>query len=131
MAAAPRIVRVRQGEVRPSGSWLYVWIDVHEASVAYVGGTGYDPELRAYLHLTSEDVSFGRVRASVPRYRERDFDVLAVALPEGVSRPDAKRALVAALAAAGLAEGDEAADRMPSVTDSIIESIGHHLAELR
>ncbi|QLD10796.1 hypothetical protein [Microbacterium oleivorans] len=71
----PRVVPVRGGDVQPTGSWLYVWMDVDTGEIAYVGGTGYDPELRAYLHVRSEDRRLGRVRATVPRYDERDFDV--------------------------------------------------------
>ncbi|PQZ55321.1 hypothetical protein CQ040_09815 [Microbacterium sp. MYb54] len=63
---------------------------MQSGAIAYVGGTGFDPELRAYLHFRSEDPQLGRVRAKVPHYDERDFDVLAFELHDGVDRPTAK-----------------------------------------
>lgn len=53
------------------------------------------------MHLTSDNPDHGRVRASVPHFQERDFDVLAFKLPENVSRSEVKAALVGQLA-----EGD-------------------------
>ncbi|WP_447947653.1 hypothetical protein [Microbacterium maritypicum] len=82
--SSPRVVAVRNGQVQPSGSWLYVWLDVQGGGIAYVGGSGFDPELRGYLHVKSEDPELGRARATVPHYDERDFDVLAFELPDGV-----------------------------------------------
>ncbi|MCR2827081.1 hypothetical protein [Microbacterium sp. zg.Y909] len=117
----PRVIPVRKGHVRPTGSWLYVWIDVNTGAVAYVGGTGFDPELRAHLHLASEDPQLGRVRASVPQYDDRDFDVLAFELPEGIDRRAAKRALIARLSAV-----DGEADDLRDVTDPIIQSLNTH-----
>lgn len=93
----PREIRVRAGSVQPLGSWIYVWIDVVAEAVAYVGGTGFDPELRAYLHLTSDEPDGGRIRASIPGYDERDFDVLAFAVPRDVGRTEVKNALTSAL----------------------------------
>lgn len=97
----PRVISVRQGRVHPSGSWLYVWLDVSTGAIASVGGTRFDPELRVYLHVMSDDPEVGRVRAAVPRYDKRDFDVLAFELPEGVDRAVAKEALAASLAGIG------------------------------
>lgn len=102
-----------------------MWIDVATGEIAYVGGTGYDPELRSYLHLESEDPQLGRVRATVPRYDERDFDVLAFELPDDVVRPAAKRALVAHLA------GDAVADELREVTESIARAIDTHRGRVR
>ena len=96
-----RLITVRQGSVRPTGSWLYVWVDTADGAIAYVGATGFDPELRAHLHLTSDNPDHGRVRASVPRFQERDFDVLAFKLPDNVSRSEVKAALVGQLAEGG------------------------------
>ena len=93
-----RLISVRQGNVSPTASWLYVWVDIADGAIAYIGATGFDPELRAHMHLTSDDPDQGRVRASVPRFQERDFDVLAFKLPGNVSRSEVKAALVEQLA---------------------------------
>ncbi|WJL95418.1 hypothetical protein QSU92_16040 [Microbacterium sp. ET2] len=97
----PREIRVRAGRVQPSGSWIYVWIDVATKAVAYVGGTGFDPELRAHLHVTSSEPDTGRVRATIPRYDETDFDVLAFAVPLEIGRTEVKNALIAELRSGG------------------------------
>ncbi len=125
--STPRLIAVRRGLVQSSGSWLYVWIDVETGAIAYVGGTGFDPELRAYLHVVSEDPQLGRVRDTVPRYDERDFDVLAFELPDGVDRTAAKEALIARLAEAGEYAGtSEALGSLREVTDPIMQLLDRH-----
>lgn len=93
----PRVISVRRGQVQPSGSWLYVWVDASTAVISYVGATGFDPELRAYVHVTSDDPALGRVRAGVADYDQRDFDVLAFELPDSVDRAAARKLLAEAL----------------------------------
>ncbi|TQK19375.1 hypothetical protein FBY40_1873 [Microbacterium sp. SLBN-154] len=117
-----REVRVRAGRVQPSGSWIYVWIDVVTNAVAYVGGTGFDPELRAYLHVTSDDPDIGRVRAAIPRYEERNFDVLAFAVPGHIDRAEARSALAADVTCGG----------QPAASSSreVAEFVGRILSEL-
>lgn len=132
MSAQPRVISVRHGDVRPVGSWLYVWIDLADGSIAYVGATGYDPELRAYLHVTSQYPDHGRVRATVPEYRDRDFDVLSFELPEGVPRGQAKRLLIAKLAQEAQAGGGGiGADSLSSVVDPIIAAVKDYVGRLR
>lgn len=126
-SSAPRVVSVRNGQVRPSGSWLYVWLDVDTRAIAYVGGTGFDPELRAYLHVASEDPRLGRVRATVPQYDERNFDVLAFELPDGVDRAAAKQVLLACLADVGAYAGQSgAASDLRDVIDPILQALDIH-----
>lgn len=126
-----RVITVRQGSVRPGGSWLYVWVDAGDGAVAYVGATGFDPELRAHLHLMSDNPDHGRVRASVPHYQERDFDVLAFGLPDNVERPDVKSALVEQLAvlSRGATESGEA-DKFPEIIGPIIEALENYRSQL-
>ncbi|GAB3411278.1 hypothetical protein GCM10027515_32620 [Schumannella luteola] len=100
-AVDARVVLVRGGRVQPHGSWLYVWVDVDAGAVAYVGTTGFDPELRAHLHLTHPDPALGRVRTLLGDAADGDFDVLAFPIPAGVDRADVKTAV-----AAELADGD-------------------------
>ncbi|MDL5486535.1 hypothetical protein [Microbacterium wangruii] len=113
-----RILTIRQGGVQPTGSWLYIWVDTRTGEVAYVGATGFDPELRAHLHLESDDPQLARVRATVPEYAHRDFDVLAWVIPEGVDRRAAKENLISRLSG-----GAEAAEEPGDVTDSIVQSL--------
>lgn len=82
-----RVILVHQGTVPPSGCWFYVWVDTADGAVAYVGATGLVPALRAHLHLTSDNPDHGRVQASVPHFQEREFDVLAFRLTDGVKAP--------------------------------------------
>ena len=130
----PLVVEVRGGRIVPSGSWLYVWVAVDPPAVAYLGGTGFAPELRAHLHLTADDPAVGVVRATVPGAESGDFDILAFELPRDADRPTAKLALAAALADAGLfgqrVERAEA-DALAQLTVPIVVAIEHHLAVLR
>lgn len=128
----PRVISVRHGHVVASGSWLYVWVDVADRSIAYVGATGFDPELRAYVHVTSDDPGVGRVRAGVARFDERDFDVLAFALPADCPRPAAKQALVTRLAELECFEAPTDADveAMPAIVEPIVTALRDHLAAM-
>jgi hypothetical protein len=124
---AARVISVRDGRVQPTGSWLYVWIEVGTGAIVYVGGTGFDPELRAYVHVTNEDPQLGRIRATVPQYDQRDFDVLAFKLPDGIDRPAAKQALIARLVEADEYDGEAgAASGLRDVTDPIIQALRLH-----
>lgn len=126
----PRVITVRQGRVVSSGSWLYVWVDVADGSIAYVGATGFEPELRAFLHLTSDDPEIGRVRANVARFDERDFDVLAFELPDGCPRPAAKQALIARLTELDHLDAGDGADAptMPAVVEPIVRALRDHIS---
>ena len=127
-----RLITVRQGNVSPTGSWLYVWVDTADGAIAYVGATGFDPELRAHLHLTSDNPDHGRVRASVPRFQERDFDVLAFKLPENVSRSEAKAALVGQLAGGDhKAAKNRDAGLLTGVIVPIIGALKSHRSQLQ
>lgn len=128
----PRVIAVRQGDIRPSGSWLYIWVDIADGAVAFVGATGVDPELRAHVHLTSDNPDHGRVRATVPRYQERDFDVLSFRLPDDVRRSEAKNALVAELAARGEIAGEgPVVGTLSEIIDPIIDSLENYRRGLR
>ncbi len=127
-----RVISVRQGVILPSGSWLYIWVDIADGAVAFVGATGFDPELRAHLHLTSDNPDHGRVRATVRRDQERDFDVLSFRLPDDVLRSEAKDALVAELAARGEIAGEgPVVGTLSAITESIIDSLENYRSGLR
>ncbi len=130
-AGGPRVIAVRHGAIEPTGSWLYVWLDIVQQAVAYVGATGYDPELRAYLHVTSDDPREGTIRATIPDHTERNFDVLAFALPRSVLRPAAKAALIRELASRGYVASSDDAEPMPDVTTPIVDAVEQHLVALR
>lgn len=120
----PRVIPVRRGEIQPVASWLYVWVDASDGSIAYVGATGFDPELRAFLHLTSDNPDLGRVRATVPRAAERDFDVIAVELPKEYPRPQAKQALLDWLATKDTGARTVARNEtMPAIIQPIVEAL--------
>lgn len=125
--AHARIVRVEAGTVRPQGSWVYVWIDVDEHAIVYVGATAYDPELRAHIHLTNDDPDVGRVRAMIPRYDERTFDVLAFALPASVERSEVKASLLGGLRTRGLFDSDTEDAEISGLTAPILDAIEEHV----
>jgi hypothetical protein len=78
---------------------VYVWR--HASGVLYVGATGLHPAARTALHLHHPDPDVGRVRARYPELAGDAIDVVAVAVPPGVSRRDVKACLIGILAQAG------------------------------
>ncbi|MDP9847840.1 hypothetical protein [Streptosporangium lutulentum] len=91
-------LRIRDGDLADSGSWVYVW--TLEGQVIYVGTTGLPPEVRTWLHLHDPDPDVGRVRARHPEIGS--LDVIAFRLPESVPRPRVKIAVIDRLSALGL-----------------------------
>lgn len=126
-SSQPRVISVRSGRVRPGGSWLYVWLDSATGEIVHVGGTGFDPELRAYLHLTSDDPQLGRVRATVPQSGERDFDVLAFELAHAIDREPAKTALIARLSAD---DDEQLTDELREIIDPMVKAVSDYRATL-
>jgi hypothetical protein len=97
------VLRVRSGELAEQGSWIYAWLRLGgERPVVYVGATALDPATRAWLHLNHAEPEIGRVAAGYPDAAHDDLDVVAVRVPDGVDRPDAKRAAIALLEQRGL-----------------------------
>jgi hypothetical protein len=96
-------LRIRGGEVAEAGSWVYAWLHVGtDRPVVYVGATGLRPGTRTWLHLHDPDPDVGRIAARYPAARKEPLDVVAVRVPDGVSRQETKIALTARLAELGL-----------------------------
>jgi hypothetical protein len=93
-------LRVRDGNLADSGSWVYVWM--LEGHVIYVGTTGLPPEVRTWLHLHDPDPDIGRVRARYPGIGIDSLDVIAFRLPESAPRSHVKVAVIDHLSATGL-----------------------------
>lgn len=96
------VLHVRAGEVADAGSWVYAWLRVGgDRRVVYVGATVLQPGTRTWLHLHDPNPDIGRIAARYPAAADEPLDVVAVRVPEGVSRQETKLALTARLAEAG------------------------------
>ena len=127
------VLRVRDGELADAGSWVYVWID-EAALVVYVGATGLDPETRVWLHLHHDDPEIGRLAARFSRLPTSELDVLAMSVPEAVSRADVRDLLGARLAEEGLLADDAITDHLQLVLDpgeETVELVERFVARLR
>ena len=102
MAADPPeflVLPVRDGEPEPE-NWVYAWLE--GGAVVYVGATGLSPAIRTWLHLHDADPDVGRMRARFERLAEAELDVLAMRVPDEVSRADVRDAVGARLEEEGL-----------------------------
>ena len=127
------VLRVRDAELADAGSWVYAWID-EAALVVYVGATGLDPQTRVWLHLHHDDPEIGRMAARFSRWPTSELDVLAMSVPEKVSRADVRDVLGARLAEEGLLADDAMTDHLQLVLDpgeETIELVEHFVARLR
>ena len=127
------VLRVRDGELADAGNWVYVWID-EAALVVYVGATGLDPQTRVWLHLHHDDPEIGRMAARFSRLPTAGLDVLAMSVPEAVSRADVRDVLGARLAEEGLLADDAITDHLQLVLDpgeETVELVEHFVARLR
>jgi hypothetical protein len=105
-------LRVRGGELVDVGSWVYVWVKAgrRRGPVVYVGATGLPPAVRTWLHLHDSDPKVGRVAGRYRDLAREDLDVLAFAVPDGLSRQLVKAALVRELEREGLVAEDYVGD---------------------
>lgn len=96
------VLHVRAGEIADAGSWVYAWLRVGgDGRVVYVGATGLQPGTRAWLHLHDPNPDVGRIAARYPAAGDEPLEVVALRVPEGVSRQETKLALTARLAEEG------------------------------
>ena len=131
------VFRIRAGDIADAGSWVYVWLRLEgDRRVVYAGATGLAPRIRAWLHLHDPDPDIGRIAA---RYREavnEELDVVAVRIPDDVSRQHARSVLIRRLAEEGLLSeryvGDAPPDdssAFPSHATLQVERIVDHVHE--
>ncbi|MGH3128804.1 MAG: hypothetical protein ACRDPX_12865 [Gaiellaceae bacterium] len=111
------VLPVREGELADTGNWVYAWVD-QAGLVVYVGATGLDPHTRVWLHLHDPDPDIGRMAARFGRLAESELDILAMSVPDGVSRADVRDALGARLADEGLLADDAITDHLQLPLDS-------------
>lgn len=117
------VLRVREGRLVDTGSWVYVWLRRAEPQrpVLYVGGTGLPPAVRTWLHLNDPDPDVGRLAARYPDLATQPLDVLAFELPEPLPRPLVKAALIERLHRADLLSEQYIGDP-PAAGTSIVDS---------
>ncbi|SRR5688572_8833391 len=97
------LLQVRDGALAGVGAWVYAWLRVGATRpVVYVGSTGVPPVVRTWLHLNDTDPDIGRVIARYPDAAHEPLDVLAFPVPDTLSRPAVKSALVDQLEARAL-----------------------------
>jgi hypothetical protein len=124
------VLRVREGEVAESGSWVYAWVG--REGVVYVGATALHPATRTWLHLHDEDPNVGRLRARYPDSARNELDVVALRLPEGVDRQEVKHAVVTRLGELGLLSERHVCDPPAAAPSSpaaarLVDAVAEHL----
>ena len=127
------LLRVRDGELTDEENWVYAWVD-ESGLVVYVGATGLDPHTRVWLHLHDVDPDVGRMAARFERLSTTELDVLAMVVPEEVSRADVRDALGVLLADEGLLAEDAITDhlQLPFTSDAVtLELAERFVARLR
>ena len=127
------VVRVHDGEVVEDGNWVYTWIEA-DGHVVYVGATGVEPATRVWLHLNDADPDVGRMAAHFDRLATAELEVLAMRVPEEISRADVRDVLGARLADEGLLSDDAITDHLQLVLDpppEAVETAERYVARLR
>ena len=115
------LVRVRDGELDEE-NWVYTWIDV-EGVVVYVGATGLDPRTRVWLHLHDADPDVGRMSARFERLADTPLEVLAMRVPDELSRAEVRDVLGERLRDEGLLGEDAITDHLQLVLEATTEAL--------
>jgi hypothetical protein len=127
------VVRVRNGEVVGDENWVYTWTEA-DGWVVYVGATALDPATRVWLHLNDPDPDVGRMAARFDRLVASQLEVLAMRVPDEISRADVRDVLGARLADEGLLAEDAITDHLQLVLDpppEALELADRYVARLR
>jgi hypothetical protein len=126
------LVRVRDGALDDE-NWVYTWIDV-EGVVVYVGATGLDPRTRVWLHLHDPDPDVGRMAARFEGLADTPLEVLAMRVPDELSRAEVRDVLGERLRDEGLLGEDAITDHLQLVleaTPEALEVAERYVARLR
>jgi hypothetical protein len=126
------VVHVHDGEIADE-NWVYTWIE-SDGGVVYIGATGLDPRTRVWLHLHDSDPQIGRMKARFDRLGDASLEVLAMRVPDEISRADVRDVLGVRLAEEGLLAKDALTDHLQLVLDPAPEALGiaeRYVARLR
>ena len=126
------LVCVHDGELDEE-NWVYTWIDL-DGAVVYVGATGLDPRTRVWLHLHDPDPEVGRMSARFERLANAQLEVLAMRVPEELSRAEVRDVLGERLREEGLLGEDAVTDHLQLVleaTPEALEVADRYVARLR
>jgi hypothetical protein len=126
------VVRVHDGELGEE-NWVYTWIDA-DGAVVYVGATGLDPRTRAWLHLHDPDPEVGRMSARFERLKGEPLEVLAMRVPDELSRSEVRDVLGERLGEEGLLGEDAITDHLQLVLEAAPEALevaDRYVARLR
>jgi hypothetical protein len=126
------LVRVRDGEFDEE-NWVYTWIDA-DGTVVYVGATGLDPRTRVWLHLHDPNPDVGRMSARFERLADVPLEVLAMRVPDELSRAEVRDVLGERLRDEGLLGEDAITDHLQHVleaTPEALEVAERYVARLR
>jgi hypothetical protein len=126
------VLSVRAGELARE-NWVYTWIDP-DGEVVYVGATGLDPRTRIWLHLHDSDPEIGRMRSRFEHLATTPLDVLAMRVPDAVSRADVRDVLGTRLADEGLLAAEAITDHLQLPLDppsEALELAERYVARLR
>jgi hypothetical protein len=115
------LVRVRDGELDEE-KWVYTWIDA-DGAVVYVGATGLDPRTRVWLHLHDADPDVGRMSARFERLADTPLEVLAMRVPDELSRAEVRDVLGERLRDEGLLGEDAITDHLQLVLEATTEAL--------
>jgi hypothetical protein len=126
------LVCVHDGELDEE-NWVYTWIEA-DGAVVYVGATGLDPRTRVWLHLHDPDPEVGRMSARFERLADAPLEVLAMRVPDELSRAEVRDVLGERLREEGLLGEGAITDHLQLVleaTPEALEVAGRYVARLR
>jgi hypothetical protein len=112
------VLPVRGGELVDDGNWVYAWLERSaDFTVVYVGATALAPATRTWLHLHDGDPDVGRMAARFERLADVELDVLAMRVPDEVSRADVRDVVGVRLEEEGLLAADAILDHLQPLVD--------------
>ena len=112
------VLPVRGGELAEGGNWVYAWLERSaDFAVVYVGATGLAPATRTWLHLHDADPDVGRMAARFERLADAELDVLAMRVPDEISRADVRDVVGVRLEEEGLLGPDAILDHLQPLVD--------------
>ena len=129
------VLPVRGGDLAEAVNWVYAWLERSaDFAVVYVGATGLAPATRMWLHLHDADPDVGRMAARFERLADVKLDVLAMRVPDELSRADVRDVVGVRLEEEGLLAPDAIVDHLQPLVDpppECVELAERFVARLR
>lgn len=122
MSNPEQLIRVEDGTLSETCSWVYVWVRrCPDPAVVYVGATGLPLAVRTWLHLNDDNPDVGRIRAHFPEAMAGSVEVVGFKVDGAIDRRQVRATVAGLLSGTTVTTGVD--ERVLDLASYIVERI--------